>query len=108
MPDWRDAVEDAAGGARLLLEVAAGARQPAFPDGFNPWRGRIGIRVAAPAQEGKANAEVVRTVAAFFHHPTARIHVESGLTDSRKAIRLMGLEAAAVRAALAPALGAAP
>lgn len=104
---WQDAVQDAPGGARLLLEVSAGAKAAQFPAGFNPWRGgRIGIRVHAPAQEGRANEEVVRTLASFFQHPTGRIHIESGATDSRKAVRLMGLDRAAVVERLAPALEA--
>lgn len=103
---WQDAVQDAAGGVRLLLEVAAGARDAAFPAGFNPWRdGRIGIRVRAPAQEGRANEEVVRALAAFFAHPTARIHIEAGATDARKAVRLMGVDRPAALARLAPVLG---
>jgi uncharacterized protein (TIGR00251 family) len=98
---WHDAVEDAAGGARLLLDVTPGAKEAAFPDGFEPWRKRIGMRVRAPAHDGAANAEVVRALAAFFRHPTARIHIESGATDGRKAVRVMGLDRAAVLAALA-------
>ena len=107
MADWQDAVQDAPGGARLLLEVAAGAKVAQFPAGFNPWRdGRIGIRVQAPAQEGRANEEVVRSLASFFHHPTGRIHIESGATDSRKTVRLMGLDRAAVMDLLRPVLEA--
>lgn len=100
---WQDAVEDAPGGARLLLDVTPAAREPRFPDGFDPWRGRLGIRVAAPPEGGKANADVVRALAAFFRHPTARIHVEAGALDRRKSVRLMGLARADVLAALSPA-----
>ncbi len=102
MASWQDAVEQASGGARLLLDVTPGAKEARFPDGFEPWRKRIGMRVRAQAQEGEANAEVVRALAAFFAHPTARVHLESGATDRRKAIRLMGLDRAQVLAALAP------
>ena len=101
---WQDAVQEAAGGARLLLDVTAGARVAAFPAGFDTWRGRIGMRVQAPAQDGRANADVVRDLAAFFRHPTARIHIEAGASDHRKAVRLMGLDRATVLAALAPHL----
>lgn len=101
---WKDAVQEAPGGARLLLDVAPGASNVAFPAGFDPWRVRIGLRVQAPAQDGKANADVVRVLAAFFHHPTARIHIEAGASDRRKAVRVMGLDRAAVLAALAPHL----
>ena len=103
MPSWQDAVEAAPGGTRLLLDVTPGAKEARFPDGFEPWRKRIGLRVRAPAQEGAANADVVRALAAFFRHPTARVHLESGATDRRKAVLLMGLDRAAVLAALQPA-----
>ncbi len=104
MADWREAVQQAPGGVRLLLEATAGAKEARFPDGFNPWReGRIGIRLRAPAQEGRANEEIIRTLAAFFQHPTARVHIEAGQTDSRKTVRLMGIdrEAAVARLLLA-------
>ncbi len=102
MASWQDAVEEAPGGARLLLDISPGAREARFPDGFEPWRKRIGMKVRAPAQEGEANAEVVRSLAAFFGHPTARVHIESGASDRRKAVRLMGLDRASVLSALAP------
>lgn len=105
MASWRDAVEEASGGARLLLDVTPGAREARFPDGFEPWRKRIGVRVRAPAEDGAANVEVVRSLAAFFRHPTARVHIEAGAADRRKAVRLMGLDRAAVLAALAPNFG---
>lgn len=99
---WQDAVQEAPGGVRLLLEVTAGAKEARFPDGYNAWReGRIGIRVRAPATEGRANEDVVRNLATYFGHPTARIHIESGATDSRKAVRLMGIGREAAIAALA-------
>ncbi|MES2153535.1 MAG: DUF167 domain-containing protein [bacterium] len=101
MADWKDAVQEAPGGVRLLLEVTAGAKEMRFPDGFNPWRdGRIGIRVRAPAQEGRANEDVIRVLAAFFGHPTARIHIEAGQSDSRKSVRLMGIDRAEAVAGL--------
>lgn len=91
---------------RLLVEVSAGAKEARFPDGFNEWReGRIGVRVRAPAQEGRANEEVVKAVAAFFAHPTGRIHLESGRLDSRKSLLVLGLAKADVEARLEPLLG---
>jgi uncharacterized protein (TIGR00251 family) len=89
---------------RLLLEVTPSARTSQFPAGFNPWRGRIGIRVRAPAQEGRANQEVVASVAAFFRVPAARVAVESGHLDSRKSLLVMGLGKGDAEALLAGAL----
>jgi uncharacterized protein (TIGR00251 family) len=101
---WRDAVQHAAGGTRLLLEATAGARTAAFPDSFTPWRGRIGVRVRAAAQEGRANREVVAAVAAFFGLPGHQVRLESGAQDARKSLLLEGIGKAQAEALLAPRL----
>ena len=91
------------GGVRLLVEASAGAKTERFPDGFNPWRGgRIGVRVRAPAQEGKANEAIVRLVAAFFDLSFAAVRVEAGHLDSRKTIAVAGITRDAACALLAP------
>jgi len=102
--DWRDAVQPTEAGFRLLLEAHPGARRAAFPDGFNAWRGRIGVAVRAPPQEGKANREVVALVADFFGVPRAGVAVELGVSDSRKVVAVTGLDAAAGRRLLEAAL----
>jgi hypothetical protein len=105
MSGWRDAVQPAPGGVRLLVEVAAGAREARFPDGFNPWRdGRIGVRVRAPAQEGRANAEVCATVAGFFGVGAAAVQMAAGPADARKALLVQGITREAASARLAPLL----
>lgn len=98
---WRDAVQQLPHAVRLLVEVSAGAKVARFPDGFNPWRGRIGVRVRAPAQEGRANAEVCASVAAFFGVPAARVAVEAGHLDSRKSLLVEGVAKAGAEALLA-------
>lgn len=101
---WRDAVQAVPGGVRLLLEAQPGASQERFPDGFNPWRGRIGVRVRAPARDGKANAAVLASVAAFFAVPGTAVALEAGALDSRKSVVVRGLAQEAAHARLAPAL----
>ncbi len=105
MPSWRDAVQPAEGGVRLLLEASPGAGHARFPDGYNPWRGRLGIRVKEPARDGRANAAVLDLLASYFGLRSTDVVLESGAADSRKAVLLVGLDAATVRAALARALG---
>lgn len=106
MATWRDAIQPTDGGVRLLLEASPGAGHTRFPDGFNPWRGRLGIRVREPARDGRANAAVVALLADFFDLASTQVIVESGALDSRKNVLLLGLDAATARARLAPALGA--
>ena len=104
MADWRDAVQQVPGGVRLLVEVAAGAKQSRFPDGFNPWRdGRLGVRVRAQALEGRANDEVVSLVAAFLGG--AAVTIESGPADARKTLVARGITRAAIVQALEAVLG---
>jgi uncharacterized protein (TIGR00251 family) len=85
---WQDAVLENRDGCRLLLEATPGARRAAFPAGFDPWRGRIGIKVAAPPRGGRANAEVVEAVAAYFGLAASCVSIAGGGGDRRKAVDL--------------------
>lgn len=106
MASWRDAVQPVEGGVRLLLEAQPGAGHARFPDGFNPWRGRLGIRVKEQARDGRANAAVLRMVADWFGVPSTAVSLESGTTDSRKAVVVLGIDVGTARSRLAPALEA--
>ncbi len=90
---WQDAVTETPQGVQLLLEASAGAKVAAFPAGYNEWRGRIGVRVQAPARDGLANTEICRLVADFFAVPLAAVALVAGQHDARKALVLRGLTA---------------
>jgi hypothetical protein len=98
---WQDAVEVDGDGCALLVEVTAGAREPQFPAGYNEWRGRILMRVHAPARAGQANREVVAAVAHAFNVPPSRVQIEAGGSDSRKRVAVAGLDRQAAVARLA-------
>lgn len=106
MPSWRDAVQPADGGVRLLLEASPGAGHARFPDGYDPWRKRLGIRVREPARDGRANAAVLAMVAEFFGVRSTAVAIEAGETDSRKTVLVLGVTLTDARNALVPALGA--
>lgn len=106
MAHWRDAVQPSEGGVRLLLDAAPGAGHARFPDGFDPWRGRLGIRVREPARDGRANAAVLALVAEFYGVASSEVTLESGASDRRKAVLVRGVSLADARARLVPALGA--
>lgn len=99
---WKDAIQQGPDGTRLLVEVSPGAKEEAFPDGYNPWRGRIGVRVRAPAEDGKANDAVLRLVADRLGLPSGTVVLAGGSTDTRKLLQVVGMKAADVAAALAP------
>lgn len=105
MASWRDAVQPGDGGVRLLLEASPGAGHTRFPDGYNPWRSRLGVRVREPARNGKANQAVLEAVADFLGVRAAQVTLESGEADSRKTILVAGVTVAEARTRLATALG---
>ena len=104
MAVWTDAVRAVPGGVALLVEASPGARDERFPAGFNPWRGRLGVRVRAPAQDGRANEAIVRLVAAFFGVPASAVHLDLGHLDSRKQLTIAGMSVETASSLLSKAL----
>lgn len=106
MAHWRDAVLEAgtpaAPATLILVEAHPGARQEAFPDGFNPWRdGRLGVRVKQAAVDGQANAAILAVVARTLGVASWQVTLQGGATDRRKLLRVGGLAPAAVADVLA-------
>lgn len=91
MPSWTEAIQAVPGGVSLQVEASTGARDERFPDGYNPWRRRLGVRVRAQAQGGLANEAIVRVVAAFFRVAPGAVHVDAGHLDSRKRLTVAGV-----------------
>ena len=53
--------------------------------------GRLRVRLAAPAHEGRANAELVRFLAALLDVPKGAVTVAAGASSRRKLVRISGL-----------------
>ena len=53
--------------------------------------GRLRLRLAASAHEGKANAELVRLVAETLAVPRRQVDLASGTTGRRKLLRISGV-----------------
>ena len=64
--------------------------------------GAIVIRVTAPPVDGKANAALCALVAERAGVPRSRVQVVRGTASRDKVVRVGGVDAAALRAALAP------
>jgi uncharacterized protein (TIGR00251 family) len=62
--------------------------------------GVVVIRVTAPPVDGRANVAVCRLVAKRLGVPAGRVRVTKGEKGRDKRIRVEGMDAAAVRAAL--------
>ncbi len=53
--------------------------------------GRLRLKLAAPAREGKANAELVRFLAGVLGVPRTAVVVSAGATGRRKVVKISGL-----------------
>lgn len=104
MASWQDAVQPAPDGVDIDLEVTPGARETRFPSGHNAWRNRIQARLAAPAQDGKANEELRQAASAFFQISPRDVQLLEGLTSRQKRLRLLHLTHEAALKRLAEAL----
>ena len=63
--------------------------------------GAVVIRVTAPPVDGKANAALCAFVAERAGVPRSRVQVVRGAASRDKVVRVEGIDAAALRAALA-------
>jgi uncharacterized protein (TIGR00251 family) len=100
MPPFADALTEDRNGTLIAVEVTAGAKNGAFPSGYNEWRKTIGCRVSAPALEGRANKAVISLVAKTLSVPSSAVSIKSGATSSIKYIHITGLTAAETLARL--------
>lgn len=71
----------------LELHVQAGAARSEFAGEHD---GRLRLRLAAPANEGKANAELVEFLAAYFGVPKRNVRIAAGLKSRRKRVVIEG------------------
>ncbi len=87
---WQDAVEEHADGVLLRIQARPGASGHRFPDGYDPWRGRLGLAVSAPAKDGRANDAALDLVAAFLRVPRAQVVLRAGQQARSKDILVRG------------------
>ena len=57
---------------------------------------RLKVRVAAPPEDGKANAALIALLAKTWKIPKSRIALIGGATDRNKLLRIDGADAAAL------------
>jgi len=86
---WKDAVTQSSEGVMLRLHVVPSSSKTVFPAGYNEWRHCLEIKVTGEAQENKANAEVLATLAAFFHCSSKDLQIVTGEKSREKTILLV-------------------
>jgi uncharacterized protein (TIGR00251 family) len=73
----------------LELHVQPGAKRSEFAGEHG---GRIKLRLAAPAVEGKANEALVEFLAAYFGVPKRCVRIVAGLKSRQKRVSVEGAE----------------
>jgi uncharacterized protein (TIGR00251 family) len=81
-------VQAAKGGVRLLLHVQPRASRTELAGRFGD---ALKVRIASPAVEGAANAELVRFLAETLGVRAAAVEILSGETSRRKTIKVSGI-----------------
>ena len=59
---------------------------------LEPLGNRLKLRLTAPPVEGKANAQLIRFLAATFGVTKSRVHLESGASSRNKRVRIQAPE----------------
>ena len=89
----KDAIRQAKDGVILDLEISPGAKETRVY-GYNPWRRRIEIKLSERAEKGKANAELISFFSDLFVVNSRNIEIITGLTSSKKSVKILGRNAA--------------
>lgn len=98
-PDFQ--LSEAGGGRRLAVRAQPGARRSGV---VGVWNGHIKIAVRSPAQDGRANEELLAVLAQVLDLPRRALELERGERAQLKLIRIDApreLIEARLRAALA-------
>ncbi len=89
----KEAIRQTEDGVILDLEISAGAKETKIY-GYNQWRKRIEIRLSERAEKGKANAELISFLSGLFGVNSRNIRIITGLTNSKKSVKIMDAKAA--------------
>ena len=91
MEPFGDAVTADGNWVVLVLEVSPASGKAGFLTGYDPWRKAIRCAVRSPARKGKANREVIESLAAALGVPAASVGILTGATGSFKRVRVKGI-----------------
>ena len=87
-----------------MVSITLRVTPSASRDAVVGWQGdMLRLRVAAPAQRGKANEAVLRLLASALGIERRRLRIVRGHTSRQKMVSVDGLDEAEVRARLASA-----
>ena len=91
------AIRDISDGCTLPVRVHPGARRNAIT-GIHD--GALKVSLTTPPTDGRANQALIAFLAGELHIPRARVILLTGAASRTKSLRISGLTAAQLRAAL--------
>lgn len=97
--DHKDFVQPRQKGCTLTIDASPGANATQIV-GVNKWRGSLQVKIAAQAQEGAANEELMRFLSERLSIPRSSMTILKGKRSAHKTV-LLPLDADSVRSLLA-------
>lgn len=88
---FEEAIKILDSGIVIDIEVTPGSRLLSVPSGYNEWRRRIEVKLTKNAQKGKANEQLIESLAELFEISSSDILIYSGVTSSKKSILIKGV-----------------
>jgi len=98
--EFRDALRETEDGVVVELEVTPGARKLEVPQGYNPWRKRIQVKLTEKAVSGSANRQLIHCLAKMFKTSPSNILLLKGESNSLKSVKIKGVNIRDVQRAL--------
>lgn len=86
-----EAIKSLDSGVIIDIEVTPGSRSLSVPSGYNEWRRRIEVKLTKNAQKGKANEQLIESLAELFGVSSSDILISSGATSSKKSLLIKGI-----------------
>jgi uncharacterized protein (TIGR00251 family) len=88
---FEEAIKALDSGIIIDIEVTPGSRSLSVPSGYNQWRRRIEVKLTKNAQKGKANEQLIESLAELFGISSSDILISSGATSSKKSLLIKGV-----------------
>lgn len=88
---FEEAIKVLDSGIIVDIEVTPGSKSLSVPSGYNEWRKRIEVKLTKNAQKGKANEQLIESLAELFRISSSDILISSGATSSKKSLLIKGI-----------------
>ena len=89
---FEDALKEVDSGVIIDIEVTLGSKFLCVPSGYNIWRERIEVRLSQNARKGKANEQLMSSLAELFDLRSSDISIVNGMHNSKKSLLLVNVE----------------